>query len=392
MALSFRSREGLMRINAINFFKRTQRHVATFCLDDLVNLQDVLVNPTAAAFSGCNLSSIAPQARGRILEDVGRKIYQRRYPNSNITDPVPGYRCDGARRGQKQAEFDWMCDRTRVQCKSGQLRRDQKANAWCCTFYNIKPEMLDELLLVFYTPKKLHFVCHDGHSGLSSTGAKTASRGYRLDYVAPASMACPELATSCILQRMQQQSCRIIDSLCTSSQLVLEEFNSVSGSQKHRLERSAFEHHPLRGINPTRRGLIIQDIVQKVDQRHHNILTSTEPRTSQFDWRRQDLRVECKHTRMAWCSHKKMWVCAVFAVKIDNFDVLYLALDTPAGIHILNFHGPKYVHSTGACEESIGKAIQIYGPKHETSWSVALDDIMNKLTKSGSEHIATVKW
>ena len=50
------------------------------------------------------------------------------------------------------------------------------------------------------------------------------------------------------------------------------------------------------------------------------------------------------------------------------------------------------MNRTGVCEESIGKAIQIYGPRNETSWSVALADIMNKLTKSGSEHIATVKW
>ena len=381
-----------MRRDAINLLKRTQRHVATFCLDDLVNLQDVLVNPTAAAFSGCNLSLITPQHRGFILEGVGRKVYQQRYPNSNITDPVPGKRCDGMRRGQKQAEFDWMCDSTRVQCKSGQLHRDQTINAWRCNFYNIKPAMLDELFLVLYTPMKLHFVCHDGHTGLVSTGSATASRGYQLTYVAPASITCPSLATSWILQRMQQRSCSIIRSLSTASQDVVQKVNSVVDTLKYQLERSAYEHHPLEGITPTRRGLIVQDIVQQVDQWHHNIFTCTEPRSSPFDWLREDLRVECKHTRMAWYTHKNIWFCRFSGVKMDCFDMLYLALDTPAGIHIFKFRGPKYLSSTGVAERCEGKNIQIYGPRNETSWSVALDDIMNKLMQSGSEHIATVRW
>jgi hypothetical protein len=89
---------------------------------------------------------------------------------------------------------------------------------------------------------------------------------------------------------------------------------------------------------------------------------------------------------------KNCWNCGFLGVKTDHFDVLYLALDSPAGIHVLKFHGSKYLNGTGVCEEFIGRTIRIYGPRNETSWSVALDDIMNKLIQSGSEHIATVKW
>ena len=378
-------------MSTIRFFRETRRCVSTFSWYDFANLQDAHRNMTANPYSGCTLSLIAPQLRGNILEDVGRTVYARHHPNSHIADPVPGYKCNGTRRSRKQAEFDWMCAKTRVQCKSAQLSPN-RINAWRCAFVNIKRAWCDELFLVLYTPKQLYFICHDGRTGLSSNGLSTASRGYCLHYVPPDNITCPQLATSWILQRMEQQSCRIIDSLSTCSQIVMDHVNLVIHSQKHQLETSAFEHHPLGGINPTRRGLIIQDIVQQVDQWHHNILTCTEPRSSQFDWRREDLRVECKHTRMAWSTHRKKWVCGFSGVKMDHFDILYLALDTPAGIHVFNFRGSKYVHQAGVCEECTGKKIQVWGPTNATSWSVALDDIMNKLIRSGSQHIATVKW
>lgn len=378
-------------MSTIRLFRETRRCVSTFSWYDFANLQDAHRNMTANPYSGCTLSLIAPQLRGNILEDVGRTVYARHHPNSHIADPVPGYRCNGTRRSRKQAEFDWMCDKTRVQCKSAQLSPN-RINAWRCRFANIKQDLCDELFLVLYTPKQLYFICHDGRTGLSSNGLSTASRGYCLAYAPPTSITCPQLAKSWILQRMQQQSCRIIASLRTSSQLVVDKVHVVSCSQKHRLERSAYQHHPLGGMTPTRRGLIIQDIVQQIDQWHHNILTSTEPLPSRFDWLRGHLRVECKHTRMAWHTHKNCWNCGFLGVKTDHFDVLYLALDSPAGIHVLKFHGSKYLNGTGVCEEFIGRTIRIYGPRNETGWSVALDDIMNKLIQSGSEHIATVKW
>ena len=212
-----------------------------------------------------------------------------------------------------------------------------------------------------------------------------------MNYCAAAGRACHQLATSRILERMEQQSCSILDSLRTSSQIVVDKLNSALCTPKLQLERSAFTHHPFGDINPSRRGLIIQDIVQQIDESHHHIATSSVSRDSRFDWHRQDLRFECKHTRMAWSS-KDSWFCRFSAVKWHCFDVLYLALDTPAGIHVFKFRGSKYLTRTGVAETCEGKNIQIYGPRNETSWSVALDGIMNKLIQSGSEHIATVKW
>ena len=379
-------------MHAIKFFRPAQRQIATFSFSDFAHVLDVHATATAAAFSGCNLSVIQPTLRGYILEDVGRSIYQRHYPNSHITDPLPGHKCNGTRRGQKQAEFDWMCDRTRVQCKSSQISLDQHKNTWRCRFTKIKPDTFDILFLVLYTPKKLHFFYHHGHSIFAKKSSRTASMGHHLTFSAPPDMTCPQLATSWILERMEQQSYSVIDSISTSSQLVVQKVDSLMHTQKNQLERSAFVRHPFRGINPARRGLIIQDVVQRIDELYHNMATSGVSGRSPFDWRRDELRVECKHTRISWDSCRNGWVCRFSGIRIDSYDVLYLALDTPAGIDVLKFHGSKYVNSTGACEEFTGKVIQIYGPRNETSWSVALDDIMNKLIRSGSEHIARVKW
>ena len=392
MALRLCCKECLQTNAAIKFFRQAQLQIATFSFSKFAHVLDIHATTTVAAFSGCNLSEIQPALRGHILEDVGRTIYQRHYPNSHITDPVPGYRCDGVRRSQKQAEFDWMCDKIRVQCKSGQISLDRLTQKWRCRFAAIKPHTFDQLFLVLYTPKKLHFICYNGRSGLVSDGSRTASQGYKLSYIVPASIKCPRLAKSWILERMQQQSCTIIDSLCTSSHLVVQKVNAAMCTKKHQLESTAFAHHPVGDIHPARRGLIIQAIVQQIDESYHNIATFSASGRSPFDWCRDGLRIECKHTRIAWCSFKRSWVCRFSGVKMDRFDILYLALDAPVGIHVLKFRGAKYLNRTGVCEESIGKAIQIYGPRNETSWSVALADIMNKLTKSGSEHIATVKW
>ena len=392
MALTYSARIWVERMNAIRLFRHTQRNVATFRLYDLANVQDIHTSATAAAFAGCNLSLITPQIRGHILEDLGRTIYERHHLSSRITDPIPGYRCNGSRRSSNQAEFDWMCDKTRVQCKSGQLSRSNPSSAWRCDFVNIKADMYDELFLVLYTPKKLHFICHNGYTGLIPQGSRTSSKGYRLRYSAPASIRCPQQAKSWVLQQMRQQACTILDSLGTSCQLVVQKINSAMHTPKQQLQRSAFQQHPLGDLNPTKRGLIVQHIVQKIDESHHNIATSFESGISHFDWRRKDLRIECKHTRIAWCSSHHSWVCRFSGVKMDRFDLLYLALDSPTGIHVFIFHGSKYLTSTGMCEECDGKHIRIWGPRNEMSWSVALDEIAKKLTSAGSEHIATVIW
>ena len=93
---------------------------------------------------------------------------------------------------------------------------------------------------------------------------------------------------------------------------------------KQQLERSAFLQHPLGDLNPTKRGLIVQHIVWKIDESHHNIATSSESGISHFDWLWKDLHIECKHTRIAWCSSHHSWVCRFSGVKMDRFDLLYL--------------------------------------------------------------------
>eukprot|EP00438_Fugacium_kawagutii_P032988 Skav223989 [mRNA] locus=scaffold6785:25553:26569:+ [translate_table: standard] len=337
---------------------------------------------------------ISPALRGHVLEDVARKVYQRHHPKSAIHDPTPGYRCDGKRRSSNQAEFDWMCDEIRVQCKSGRLRwgYSGSGNSWQCQFSCIKPIMLDQLFLVLYGPIRLHFILHDGQTGLLSAGRGTSSSGNMLRYKAPVGITCPEEAQAQILEKMEQQACTIIDSLDTSDGLILQAVHPILQTQKYQLEISGFENHPLSGTTPGIRGMIIQDFVQEIDGFLNNVQIFSENKRSHFDWHRNGVFVECKHSRMAWCSHQKNWICRFSGIKSEHFDLLYLALDTPSAINILKFEGSKYVTSNGMWEDSKGKNIQIRGPKMVTDWSEALDVIMRKLITSGSEHVACVKW
>ena len=100
----------------------TQRCVAVIRLCDLkTRFQDAELGVTAAAYAGCRLAALTPAMRGNMLETVARGFSQQLEPNSTILNPSPGERCDGRRRGISQAEYDWLHDGRRVQCKSAQL-------------------------------------------------------------------------------------------------------------------------------------------------------------------------------------------------------------------------------------------------------------------------------
>ena len=344
---------------------------------------------TAAAYAGCKLAALTPSMRGFMLETVARGFLQQLEPNSIILNPIPGERCDGFRRGLKQAEYDWLHDGRRVQCKSSQLCWNVRQRRWQARFRDIKPGLCDELVLVLYVPGRLHFLRQEFQSGSFSVGpSKTLS--------APAGLEDISDATSHVkLKILEGLTCRFLGMLDICDQLVGQALDVHTQRLKVTIEMEAFRSHPLgEGWHNSlsTRGIMIQRMVQEVDSLLHPGATQVEGTTyhSPFDWCRSGLRVECKHGRIAWGQNR--WLCNFAWVKQTSFDLLYLAIDTPSGLQILQFGGTKFLSSTGTREEAAGKQIRISGPFGVRCWLESVNAMTKKLVAAGSTHVATVEW
>ena len=366
------------------------RRIAIIRMCDLKSrFHEAELGTTAAAYAGCKLAALTPSKRGLVLETVAKAFLKKLEPNSIIIDPVPSEtKCNGTRRGVKQAEYDWLHDGRRIQCKSSQVYWDASRRRWQACFRRIRPGWFDELLLVLYVPGQLHFFCHDFQAGLSP--AESSARMHALSVCGP--RGCEDLnnAQPHLTSRLHESlSCKFVGMLGTRDELLEQSLRSDTRSLKFDLEFEAFHQHPLGShISPSSRGRAIQNLVQEVDSLLHRGAACVKGTT--YDWCRSGVRVECKHSRMAW--KKNTWVCAFGGVKSHNFDLLYLAIDTPTALRILQFGGSKFVQSQGLRGEVEGIAIQVGGIAGLRSWSDSADAITNKLVAAGSTHVATVMW
>ena len=367
------------------------RHVSAIPWSSLKAAGDLKkVSLTQTAFAGCPLSQISPQRRGCVLEWVARRIFERRCPDAMIQDPIPGERCDGRRRGANTAEYDWLCDGRKVQCKSGQMCWVESHKTWRAQFNGIKLSLFDELILVLYSPSGLHFFTHDCKSGLSTCGVRTACDGLRLVVYGQRGLTDWREAEGALLNKLQDSGQRLAH-LKTSDDLVAEVLQNHTQSVSFKLQCEAYAQHPFNSLMPAARGLFCQRVVQEVDLLCHpgsEIATSTAHRS--YDWHRDGLRIECKHSRLLWS--QDCWRFMVSNVKFDKFDALYLALDSPQALHIFRFSGSKWIASKGLAEEARGKQIRVFGRAKEANISFAVDVITEKLLSTGSEHVASVVW
>ncbi|CAJ1423759.1 unnamed protein product [Effrenium voratum] len=283
----------------------TQRRVAVIHLCDLkAGFHDVELSATAAAYAGCSLATLTPSMRGYVLEAIARGFLRKLEPRSSILNPIPGDKCNGDKRAEKQAEYDWLQDGMRVQCKSAQLYWDSSNRRWQVRFRHIKPSLFDELVPVLYIPGRLYFLRQDSQSGLSFAG-RAIARGHAKTITAPTGLKDISDAASHIKLKIQELlNCRLLGMEDICDQLVGQAFD-LHQRLKVTIELEAFRKHPLvqgRYNSPSTRGIAIQNMVQEVDSLLYPGATHVESTTynSPFDWRRSGLRVECKHSRIAW--------------------------------------------------------------------------------------------
>merc|ERR1712050_549437 len=92
---------------------------------------------------------------------------------------------NGRCRSRNGAEYDWLCNGRKVECKSSQLRWDVHRKCWVFRFSNVKlfshggssGAAFDDLLLALYTPRGIYIYSHDLTTGVATNGKITGVSG-----------------------------------------------------------------------------------------------------------------------------------------------------------------------------------------------------------------------
>ena len=171
------------------------------------------VDYAAQFFRGKPFSSMTPQLRGNRIEKLVLRIDQTLHPAGHFSVLCDELTVSGKKRGQNAASVDWIRDGKRIEVKHGKLSFCKLRQNWQCTFYHIKEDCFDELLLAVYSPKGLDVFIHDGAFGMSTTGRSTGIKGKNVMILAPRGELDPMIALQCIIAKLVGNNCQHIASV-----------------------------------------------------------------------------------------------------------------------------------------------------------------------------------
>lgn len=346
---------------------------------------------------------MTPKTRGDVLATVARSVMADLGNEDRLMDPVPGQCVNGRQRSHGQAEYDWLCNNRRVECKSSQLHFMERSSVWRIQFTGVKlafqghraEDAFDDLILVVYTPRRLYIYRHDLVTGLSTAGKLTPSRGHIIQ-IGSAKTLCWREGLKCILAKLDAggNTCeRIVD-------VPLDDYRISVASSRHTAHamHGLYDRIPLASLSPVARGLVLQRLAQEVDI-GSAVGWCRSDYIAPYDWIRDGVRVECKSSQLSWCARKQLWKISFYHVKIMQhikrssvFDELQLVIYTPAGIYIYHHDLQLGVSSAGLATQAEGCSITIHGTPKGTSWSEGLDSILSKLDRGGCRRLAHIHW
>ncbi|CAE7935919.1 unnamed protein product, partial [Symbiodinium sp. KB8] len=169
--------------------------------------------------------------------------------------------------------------------------------------------------------------------------------------------------------------------------------------------------HPLSGMSPHKRGLLLQGLCKSVltDTYPHLEVeepvpgicvngTRRSPQQASWDWTLGGRKVECKSTRLSWLESLNTWRIQFEAVKFAEpasrtqalFDDLYLVVDKPDAIHILKHDLRTGLTRQGVATAVRGHKIVVRGKPDTLDWRSAWNTISQKLC-GGKGHCHTIE-
>lgn len=382
------------------------------------SLQRVVPTIIADLYRGSPLAHLTPKSRGDILASVARSVMADLRNEDRFTDPVPGQYSNGHQRPQCQAEYDWLCNGRRIECKSSQLQFQSRSGCWHFQFSGVKlalqghrvRDAFDDLVLVLYSPRRLYIYRHDLVTGLTTSGKLTPSRGHVIR-IRSAKTLCWRRGLESILAKLDAggNACeRVVD-------VPLDDYRISAASSRRNAHamHNVYENMPLANLSPPARGLVLQILAQQVDCATSqgspfsesyslcgvDVLRRRSDHTALYDWIRDGIRVECKSAQLVWSVRHKTWMVSFAHVKLMRhvkqsslFDELHVVIYSPRGIYIYRHDLKLGVSSTGVATQAEGCCINVYGSRKDVSWSDGLDSILSKLDRGGCRRLAYIHW
>ncbi|CAK0811699.1 unnamed protein product [Prorocentrum cordatum] len=367
-------------------------------------LHHVVPTRTADLYQGLPLAHLIPKSRGEVLAIAARSIIADLGHADRAADPVPGRCVNGRQRPQHQAEYDWLCNGRRIECKSSQLQFNRSCSSWLFQFHGVKlalqahrvQDAFDDLVLVLYSPCRIYIYRHDLTTGLSTAGIRTSSRGHSVT-IRSAKTLCWRTGLESILAKLDAgtNACeRLADIPLYDSRI-----NVAASRRSTHAMHDVYNNVPLASLSPPARGLVLQRLAQEVDYIMSQRACVSSRYTALHDWIRDGVRVECKSAKLVWCGWKKSWRVSFAHVKIKGhmkqssvFDELHVVIFSPRGIYIYHHDLKLGVSSAGLATQAEGCDIVICGSKKAVSWSEGLDSILSKLDRGGCRRLAHIHW
>lgn len=367
------------------------------------------VGSTALPYNGHPLAQLNATRRGALLQDWACRVLKEAKPNAVFEEAIPGTRVNGQRRSAFQAEYDFLLDRRKGEIKSSQLRWDYNGRRWCFQFSGVKfPHLMswnsssfEDLYLVLFSPKWLHLVKHDLHTGISRNGLQTEPFGYSIHILAGANSLCWEEALETILDKLcTQGGCSLIAKTDILETWILDMCN------KHQGFGSRFYHRkPFGSMSSQLRGVRLQRVVWEIDKILHSgsfFEHCSDEQTcsgglrgqhnASVDWIRDGKRVEAKSAQLCFSKSDQIWLCRFSGIKLERFDDLLLAIYSPRGLDVFKHDGFFGLTTRGIATETSGKSIQVRAPTGELDPLRALQFIEAKLEANNCPCIARIFW
>lgn len=360
---------------------------------DRFNLDDLLPRVTLAdhAYAGCRLYTLNNKLRGSVLEAAAKEHDQLSHPSSLIRTPG-----EGADR-QCALACDWLRisasgNITRVEHKSSQVRWNDRGRHWSATFYNIKPQLHDELQCSFWAPSVIYSFVHDRESKVSSNGSRTDVCGYNVFVSAPAGVLDLSIALHHIVSKAPAMG--RVSSYPTDGPVIR---SAIHSSASFTYKVYAELKCPLHTLSSVIRGRLLESIGRRFDTMRYRccIVEDADPsfgvdgrslpkHTRPYDWKRISthghsiIRVEYKSAQVAWDTNKSVWQASWYGIKDGSYDELQLTLYSPWALRTFVHDGVTGLTSMGRFTNVRGRSIVISGPHGNPDLEAALNVITSK--------------
>lgn len=158
------------------------------------------ISLTESAYAGTPLWTMTECTRGLAIEGIVRRWVESTGKETNDSDP--GTCVDGSKRGQNQAEYDFMVEDDRTEVKSARLFFNKLCGRWDAHWASIKSKLHDRLYLALYSHRGLDIFLHDGSFGLMCNGNSVSVRGDAVCVRGPGNTECIEGALAAIREKM----------------------------------------------------------------------------------------------------------------------------------------------------------------------------------------------